>query len=418
MGYLRSKKARYAAPAVVLAAVGVGAAVPTLSGAAATPNLPAQTAQQVLADVLAAKGAPQLSGTLQWTANLGLSDLSSLEAGAGQTGASGNGFDPLSLLSGNFQLKLWLGAHAEHISLIEPDAQEVDVVRNHNQLWLWDSSTQKVTHIIGPARALKAASGDSSGMSTATSASSLTPMQVASKLLSHVGPNTSVTSGAPLFVAGQPAYQLVIGPKATAGSTIRDIEIAVGAEGALKGVPLQVAVFANGQAAPALELGFTSLSVGAPPASELTFTPPPGSHVTTHDLSGASERLARAGAKPAGARPAGTRAVPPLAQTAPLSQPASPSKTGVVALGPNGPGATTTSGKGWATVVSGPAGQALGSAETGPLSAVTTVVNVGGQQGRLFSTELLNVLLMPNGRFYAGLATPSVLEAAAASASS
>jgi hypothetical protein len=45
------------------------------------------------------------------------------------------------------------------------------------------------------------------------------------------------------------------------------------------------------------------------------------------------------------------------------------------------------------------------------------VVQVAGQQARLFSTALLNVLLMPDGHFYAGLVTPSVLEAAASASS-
>jgi hypothetical protein len=52
----------------------------------------------------------------------------------------------------------------------------------------------------------------------------------------------------------------------------------------------------------------------------------------------------------------------------------------------------------------------------GTLDEVTTVVTVGGQPARLFSTDLLNVLFMPTGLFYAGFVTPPVLEAAASSA--
>ena len=131
MSYTRWKRARYAVPAAVLAAVGLGAFVPTLSGASAPPNLPAQTAQQLVAAMATAK-TPQLSGALTWTSNLGLSDLSSLEGATGQ--GAGNGFDPLTLLSGNYHLNVWLGTKAEHVALIEPSDQEVDVVRNGNQL--------------------------------------------------------------------------------------------------------------------------------------------------------------------------------------------------------------------------------------------------------------------------------------------
>jgi len=45
-------------------------------------------------------------------------------------------------------------------------------------------------------------------------------------------------------------------------------------------------------------------------------------------------------------------------------------------------------------------------------------VQFGGRDGRLFSTDLLNVLLMPDGQFFAGLVTPAVLEAAASSTTS
>ena len=388
MSYLRSKRARYAAPAAVLAAIGVGALVPTLSGASAPPALRAQTAHQLVAD-LAGTQAPELSGGLTWTANLGLSDLSSLEAGAGEGGGSGNGFNPLTLLSGNYQLKLWLGAKAEHIALIEPSTQEVDVVRNQNQVWLWDSSTETVLHLVGPAKASTATTRANSSLTT-PSAPPFTPMQLATELLSHVSANTSVTIGAPVYVAGQPAYQLLIGPKNAAGSTIRDIEVALGASGPLLGVPLQVAVYTKGVSSPALSLGFTGqLHLGAPSASELTFTPPPGSKVTTHTISSTPTSISANGG--------GWLAFAPL--------------TGMT--GPAGTGSgVTKSGTGWATIVSGPSGALFSTVESGPLSAVTTVVTVHGQQGRLFSTDLFNVLLMPD-HFYAGFVKPSVLEAAA-----
>jgi hypothetical protein len=389
MSYTRWKRARYGVPAAVLAAVGLGAFVPTLSGASAPPNLPAQTAQQLVAAMATAK-TPQLSGALTWTANLGLSDLSSLEGATGQ-GAS-NGFDPLTLLSGNYHLNLWLGTKAEHLALIEPSDQEVDVIRNGNQVWLWDSSTQDAVHLIAPKSSSSANSSSGLGAESALNALPLTPMELASQLLGHLTASTSVKVGAPVYVAGQPAYQLIVGPKGAASSTIRDIGVAIGASGPLLGVPLQVAIYANGQASPALQLGFTGqLHTGAPAASELTFTPPPGSTVITHTL---------------GAGSSGAAGVIPFAPLSKIFGPVNPA-------GPAGSAKVAKTGKGWATVVSAPSGQLLGSVAAGPLSAVTRVVTVHGQQGRLFSTELLNVLIMQSGRVYAGFVTPSALEAAA-----
>jgi hypothetical protein len=57
-------------------------------------------------------------------------------------------------------------------------------------------------------------------------------------------------------------------------------------------------------------------------------------------------------------------------------------------------------------------------AQQGLLSEGTTVVQFDGRDGRLFSTDLLNVLVMPDGQFFAGLVTPAVLEAAASSTTS
>ena len=52
------------------------------------------------------------------------------------------------------------------------------------------------------------------------------------------------------------------------------------------------------------------------------------------------------------------------------------------------------------------------------LDTVTMVVEVGGQPARLFNTDLLNVLIMPDGDFYAGFVTPRPCSRRTASTSS
>ncbi len=187
-------------------------------------------------------------------------------------------------------------------------------------------------------------------------------------------------------MAGEPAYQLLVTPKAAGGSTVDHIEIDVGATGSLLGVPLQVAIYAIGQSSPAIELGFTGVvHPGPPPSSELTFTPPPGAKVITRTLGGKGlDGLASGN---------GRSATSPAASD------------------------FRTTGTGWATVVSGSLPGSLSSANNELVDAATTVVQVAGQQARLLSTALLNILLMPDGHFYAGLVTPSVLEAAASASS-
>lgn len=375
------RRARYGVPAVAVLAVGAAAWVPSLSGASAPPGLPSLSVTQLLAGMAKAQP-PQVSGSLTWTADLGLSDLSTLENGAGQSaGGSGSGdgatsgFDPLTLLSGSHEVDVWTdGAQAEHLALLLPPAEEVDLVRNGDQAWLWDSSTNTATHLVGP----PTTSATSPSPPPALAGPVVTPQQLASRILSHLSATTSVTMGDPLYVAGQPAYQLIVAPKSASGSTVDHVEIDVGASGPLSGVPLQVAVYATGQTAAALELGFTgALQLGTPPAAELSFTPPPGARVVTRTLT---------------ARGAGSEAPGPL-------------------------GGLHKTGTGWTTVISGHSSELEDQAQQGALSEGTTVVSFDGLQGRLFSTDLLNVLILADGQFYAGLVTPGVLEAAASAGS-
>jgi outer membrane lipoprotein-sorting protein len=369
-------------------AIGGIALAPTLSGAAAPPTLPNLTPQQLVTDAIGAK-VPGLSGTLTWTANLGLSDLSTVEAelgqssagsassGGGQSASGTSGFNLLSLLSGTYQINVWLGPQAEHLALSESPDQEVDVVRNANQVWLWDSSTDTVTHLVGnpvPAGA--------SEVPTST-LPPLTPQQVATRLLDHLSPTTTITAGPPLYVAGQPAYQLLLTPKSASGSTIGHIEIDVGADGSLTGVPLQVAVYAVGETGAALQLGYTGqINLGLPAASELTFTPPPGAKVITRQFGGSHADQAGTGSGQPG------------------TTGSAPSHLGLKALG-----------SGWTVVFTGTDTQLTGTAAGAQLDGLTSVIEVGGQKARLFGTDLLNVLIMPAGTFYAGFVTPAVLEA-------
>lgn len=373
-------------PAAVVIGIGGGALVPALSGAAQPPQLPARSVHQLVAEAVHATQAPApaFSGTLTWSANLGLSDLSSLESELGVNTASSNGFDPVSLLSGNYDLKVWVdGAKAEHIALISGQESEVDVVRNGGQVWLWDSTDQSVLHLVAPASKAsggKVTSSKVPGSGTASKTPSLplpTPGQLATNVLSHLTSTTSITLGSNVWVAGQPAYQVIVSPKSAAGSTVKDITIAIGSKGELSGVPLQFAIYANGVTTPALELGFNSITLGVPPASELTFVPPPGSKVVTRNLGNGG---------------------------------------GFSNGGLTGSGASTV-GHGWATVVEGTSSTVAGAAGQAQLGPLTSPVTVGGEQARLFSTYLLNVLFMPNGRYYAGFVAPSVLEAAASPAS-
>jgi hypothetical protein len=251
------------------------------------------------------------------------------------------------------------------------------VVRNGSKVWLWQSTLNTVTEFTAPATAAPSPQPPLQP--------SLTPQQAAQLVLALVGPTTTVSIDTNVTVAGQPAYELVLAPK-DSRSLIGKVRIAIDASNS---VPLRLQVFARGAASPAISVGFTAISFGAPSAADTSFTPPAGAQVTT----------------------------------------ANPGSGG--GQGPQG-GDVTTIGSGWLTVLdmpsagllSGspvpPAQQSQGSAESAAamqalLGSATHVHGAWGT-GRLLRTSLVSVLITSGGTMFVGAVQPSVLYAAASQA--
>ena len=76
-------------------------------------------------------------------------------------------------------------------------------------------------------------------------------------------------------VAGRPAYELVLTPKPTERTLLREVRIAVDAE---KRMPLRLTVLANGSADPALQVGFTELAVRPAGPGAVHLHPAAGGH--------------------------------------------------------------------------------------------------------------------------------------------
>jgi outer membrane lipoprotein-sorting protein len=266
----RARRLRWLVPVAVALAIGLLAVVPTLSSAA-TPDLPAITAEQLVAKVKQSN-VQAFSGTFQLTTDLGIPNLTSLQDASGQ---SSGGFNPVDLLS---------GTHTATIAVDGPDHQrlsmpgslnEVDAFHDGQNAWLWESDGHKVTHYILPAPTPEQPDADAGQAPEPTP----TPDDLAKRLLDQITPSTNVSVTTPAYVADRAVYELVLAPH-SADSTIDHAGIAVDAA---NGMPLQVSVVPKGQTKPAVELGFTSIDY-AKPGGSFSFTPPPGSTVTTKDL--------------------------------------------------------------------------------------------------------------------------------------
>ncbi len=375
-----SRRARWAVPAGAVVVVGGVLAGSMISVAQAAPSLPSRTPAQLLASLAAQTSMPPLTGTVVETSSLGLPALP----------GTGNPTSVSSLLTGSHTVRIWY-ADPTHFRIAVPqNMSESDLVRNGSNAWLWESTSNSVTHLTAPAGAGKAAKAHVKKVAVKPSAAPpMTPQQAANEVLAKVGPTTTVGVDTNVYVAGEAAYQLVLAPKSPS-SLIGQIRIAVDGT---RDVPLRVQVFAKGAKSPAVQIGFTSISFVKPAAANFAFSPPAGATVQQQSLGG--------GTKHTGG--------------------------GLGSLG-----SAYTVGKGWLAVadlpssvlssVTGPkapAGSGSGlSGDTGPIIGAllksATPVSGSWGSGRLLKTSLLSMLITNNGRVLVGAVSPQVLYQAAA----
>jgi outer membrane lipoprotein-sorting protein len=367
------------------------------TGAAAAPILPDISAQDLVAKVVSATP-PSFSGTIQTKTNLGLPSLGSL---GGNSGLLTTLLTPHTLMvsaapGGKF-----------HVAI--PDGlTETDFISDGTQVWVWQSSTQTVTHLVHGV-------GDAHGTgpdATDPMATEPTPDAIARKLLADADPTTRVFVRGTASVANHDAYELVLAPKAST-TKVADVVIDVDATTSL---PLRVQVLAMDSGTPAVDVGFTKLDYGAQPDSAFTFTPPPGSSVIM--ATSPSELLLGPNPThvigPDGQPPQRVKRAPdgtktPVAQ-APVPGQAPPNaKTPVPGnVGQAPPDAKTqVLGTGWETVLALPNGPAL-------LRGIGTPVSGTWGSGHLVTSTLADALVLDNGTVLVGMVGPDRLEAAVA----
>ena len=161
--------------------------------------------------------------------------------------------------------RLWLSGDRLRIEL-QSDNGDSQVVVNGNSFWISDSSSNTVYEGTLPAHTSAKPSGDGVP-SIAKIQSELTD------LVKHV----NLSGAQPTDVAGQAAYRVSISPKHD-GGLLGSAEIAWDA---VKGVPLQIGIYAQNNTTPVLALTATSISYGAISTSVFDVTPPTGSKVVT-----------------------------------------------------------------------------------------------------------------------------------------
>lgn len=261
----RSARLRWMVPAAAGAAVAIGFLTPPLFASAST-ELPEMTAEELLAQAIDAEPVP-LSGTVVYTARLGLPELPIAEIG---------GADPLALLSGSSTLRVWSdGAERSRVALLGT-ASEYSVVTDGPEVWTYSSSDDEAVHYTLSPEGLALGKEKGEHASAAVGADLPTPAEAAAQALERAEDDAVVTVADPVTVAGRSAYQLVVTP--TSDETlVAKVVIAVDGETSL---PLRVQTWSTQDgAAPSLEVGFTDIDFAAPDDAVFAFTPPSGSSV-------------------------------------------------------------------------------------------------------------------------------------------
>ncbi|MDQ4102358.1 MAG: outer membrane lipoprotein carrier protein LolA [Actinomycetota bacterium] len=240
----------------VLAVVAVGAvsvgALTVPAGAISQPVLPPITAEELVASVLAAD-VPALGGTVTVDNALGLPAL---------PGAEG----PLTQPETTF--RVWSDGQGRGRLALPSRGGERVFIEDGTTLWRYDSSSRTATaleHGTDPARERPPVAD---------------PSQAARDLVGAVRESSMVTVDGTGTVAGRSVYQLVLSPTPTERTLLREVRVAVDST---ERVPLQLIVLANGSPDPALQIGFSDLTVGAQDPALFGFTPPAGVRVERVD---------------------------------------------------------------------------------------------------------------------------------------
>ncbi|AEE45451.1 LolA family protein [Cellulomonas fimi] len=398
-----SPRARWAVPGVAAVAVATAVLAPPLLASADSEGLPPVTPAELVAQVSAAEP-PALSGTVVYTARLGLPAL--------PFGAAG-GADPVNLMSGSSTLRVWSDGEMRSRVALLGAASEYSVVHDGLEAWTYSSQDDEVVHYtVAAADAARLLQLAQEGPQVQGGLP--TPQAAAEEALAHAEELSTVSIDGATTVAGRDAYQLVVTPKSTS-TLVGRVVLAVDAE---TSTPLRVQVWsAQDDAEPALEIGFTDVTFATPSDAVLAFSPPAGAEVREVEV--------------------------PLPTDAELADAAA--QKSEHALPPD----VTVHGEGWDTVVEvggvdvdgvlagdpaalgelaeheptmgSESAQALledfghdpsdtsGPGELDPtalLDAVTTVV----PQGRLISSDLFSVLLTDDGRVLLGAVSPETLQ--------
>jgi hypothetical protein len=262
MRYLRTVSTRrlLATLAGLVIAIGGGTAI----AVAATSGGPVPAPQRLasaLRQALTAKAPAGITAGIQFTNNLISSTAISGATDPLLTGATG---------------RLWLTKDRLRLEL-QSNNGDAQIVADKTGFWVYDPASNTVykgswaSLGVAPGAAAKGAAAKGAAKAGGHAADHGVPtiadiQTELTKLAAHL----NISGAAPTDVAGQAAYRVTVAPKHD-GGLLGDVGLAWDA---IRGIPLDFAVYASGDSTPVLELQATDITYGPVALSDLQIAPP------------------------------------------------------------------------------------------------------------------------------------------------
>lgn len=218
------------------------------AGAGADPALPPVSPEKLVESVMTS-APPAFSGTVQVDNNLGLPKM------------PGQGGQSEFLSGGSSNLRVWSDGQGHQRAALPSKNGETTIVNDGSTVSKWDSAQRTVTQTPKP---------------TEKDHTPTDPAGAARHIVDTLRQSSDVKVDGTANVAGRDAYELVLTPKPTEHTMLREVRIAVDAQ---TRNPLDLAVNTNGTDSPALKVGFSELDMSRPDPGLFKFTPPAGAKV-------------------------------------------------------------------------------------------------------------------------------------------
>jgi outer membrane lipoprotein-sorting protein len=231
-----------ATTAIALAATGAGPVPKRVSLAVAVHR------------ALGAKAPAGISATVTYTNNLiSTNDIAGSDPLL--TGASG---------------RLWVTGDRLRLELQSNNGDAQLVVDGHS-FWIYDPTSGTVYRGTIPAWHSR------SSRWARRSAGGVPSLAEIEHAITRLAAHLSGLEAIPTDVAGRPAYEVRVSPKGN-GGLLSSVELAWDA---IRGVPLDFALYAKGDPSPVIQLAVSGISYGRVPLSDFRINPPQGSRVVT-----------------------------------------------------------------------------------------------------------------------------------------